>query len=86
MVSPRFSVQSMSDYAKFAIIQQCIQPKFLYTPDMKVKKVIHPWLPSAAYYKKFDKSPDVNVLAFISNLGPNNKPKLLKVGPVCFWP
>jgi len=55
MTSQRFSVQSMSDYAKFAIIQQSIKPKFLYTPDMKVKKVIHPWLPSAADYKKSDK-------------------------------
>jgi hypothetical protein len=27
-----------------------------------------------------------NVLAFISNLGPNNKPKMLKVGPKFFWP
>jgi hypothetical protein len=25
-----------------------------------------------------------NVLAFISNLGPNNKPKMLKVGPKFF--
>ncbi len=25
--------------------------------------------------------PDINVLAFISNLRPNNKPKMLKVGP-----
>jgi hypothetical protein len=56
MASQSFSVQSMSDYAKFAIIQQSIKPKFLlYTPDMKVKKVIHPWLPSAADYKKSDK-------------------------------
>jgi hypothetical protein len=55
MVNQRFYVQSMSDYAKFAIIQQSIKPKFLYTPDMKVKNVIHPWLPSAANYKKSDK-------------------------------
>jgi hypothetical protein len=26
----------------------------------------------------------VNVLAFISSLGPNNKPKLLKIGPKFF--
>jgi hypothetical protein len=42
VVSQRFSVQAMSDYAKFAIIQQSIKPKFLYTPELKVKKVIHP--------------------------------------------
>jgi len=30
--------------------------------------------------------PDVNVLALISNLGPNNKPKMLKVDPKFFWP
>jgi hypothetical protein len=52
MGSQRFSVQSMSDHAKFAIIQQNIKPKCLYSPDMKVKKVIHPWLPSAADYIK----------------------------------
>jgi hypothetical protein len=40
MVSQHFSVQSMSDYAKFAVIQPSIKPKFLYRPDMKVKKVI----------------------------------------------
>jgi hypothetical protein len=28
----------------------------------------------------------VNVLAFISNLGPNNKPKMLRVGPKFFGP
>jgi hypothetical protein len=27
-----------------------------------------------------------NILHFISYLGPNNKPKMLKVGPKCFWP
>jgi len=26
----------------------------------------------------------INVLAFINNLGPNNKPKMLKVGPKFF--
>jgi hypothetical protein len=30
--------------------------------------------------------PDVNVLAFMSNLVPNNKPKMLKVGPKFSWP
>jgi hypothetical protein len=30
--------------------------------------------------------PDTNVLAFISNLGPKNRPKMLKVGPKFFWP
>jgi hypothetical protein len=30
--------------------------------------------------------PEVNVPAFISYLGPNNKPKMLKVGPKFFWP
>jgi len=29
---------------------------------------------------------DVNVLAFISNLGPNNNPNMLKVGPKFFQP
>jgi hypothetical protein len=29
---------------------------------------------------------DNNVLAFISNLGPNNKPKMLKIGPNLFGP
>jgi hypothetical protein len=29
---------------------------------------------------------EVNVLAFISNLGPNNMPKMLKVGPQFCWP
>ncbi len=29
---------------------------------------------------------DVNVLAFISNLGPNHKSKMLKVGPKFFGP
>jgi hypothetical protein len=29
---------------------------------------------------------DVNVLAFISNLRPNNKPNMLKVGPKFFQP
>jgi hypothetical protein len=28
----------------------------------------------------------INVLAFINNLGPNNKPKMLKVGPKFFQP
>jgi hypothetical protein len=27
---------------------------------------------------------EINVLAFISELGPNNKPKMLKVGPKIF--
>jgi hypothetical protein len=27
---------------------------------------------------------DINVLAFINNLGQNNKPKMLKVGPKLF--
>jgi len=27
------------------------------------------------------KFPDIKFLAFISNLGPNNKPKMLKIGP-----
>jgi len=38
-------------------------------------------VPAFIYYY-----PDVNLLAFISNLGPNNKPKMLKVGPEFFWP
>ncbi len=29
---------------------------------------------------------ETNVLAFISNLGPNNRPKMLKVGPKFFRP
>jgi hypothetical protein len=29
---------------------------------------------------------DINVLAFISNLGPNNRPKMLKIGPKFFRP
>ncbi len=28
----------------------------------------------------------INVLAFISNLGPICNPKMLKVGPKIFWP
>jgi len=32
------------------------------------------------------KYPELNVVAFISNLGPNNKQKMLKVGPKFFWP
>jgi hypothetical protein len=30
--------------------------------------------------------PEVNVLAFISNLRPNNKQKMRKFGPKIFWP
>ncbi len=29
---------------------------------------------------------DLNVIAFINNLGSNNKPKMLKVGPKFFQP
>jgi hypothetical protein len=41
------------------------------------KPICNPWSQCSSIYL----IPDVNVLAFISNLGPNNKPKMLKVGP-----
>jgi len=34
----------------------------------------------------FYKYPNIIVLAFISNSGPNNKPKMLKVGPSFIGP
>jgi hypothetical protein len=37
--------------------------------------------PLGPMFQHFIKYPDIIVLAFISNLGPNNKPKMLKVGP-----
>jgi hypothetical protein len=47
-------------YAKFAVIQPSIKPKFLYTPDMKVKKLIcilgylvHPTIKSLTSWNLF---------------------------------
>jgi hypothetical protein len=37
-------------------------------------------VPAFYYY------PDINVLTLISNLGPNKKPIMLKVGAKFFWP
>jgi len=41
------------------------------------KQICNPW----AQCSCINEYPNSNVLAFISNLGPNKKPKMLKVGP-----
>jgi hypothetical protein len=46
------------------------------------KQICNPW----AQCSCINEYPDINVPAFISNLGPNNKPKMLKVGPKVFQP
>jgi hypothetical protein len=47
-----------------------------------VKPICNPWGQCSSIYL----CPDINSLAFISNLGPNNKPKMLKVGPKFLQP
>ncbi len=41
------------------------------------RPMCNPWGQCSSIYYYHD----INVLAFISNLGPNNKPKMLKVAP-----
>jgi hypothetical protein len=58
----------------------------LYRPQGWKKKRIplnlgsqfgNPWGQCSIIYQY----PEVNILAFISNLRPNNQPKMLKIGP-----
>jgi hypothetical protein len=45
------------------------------------KPICNPWGQCYSIYSYHN----LNVLAFINNLGLNNKPNVLKVGPQFFW-
>jgi hypothetical protein len=72
----------------------CAEGGYLFLPGFSsLYDAIHGWMTGRMDEKNLTTTTsvticdsDVNVLAFISNLGPNKKPKMLKVGPKFFGP